>query len=190
MKTLKQIISATLLLVVMAGCQKESQLDEMRRAANSAISVAMTDTSRVVSIYDAINIEIVSVEVRYANASRGKEWVKLVSRPGLYDLKELNSNLHKEIAAKRDLVKGPITDLRLTIGTNNTVVVAGSTFKLHLSTAGGSVITLGLQDAIINPNTTTEILLQVDVARTVIKAGSMYVFEPAIRVHSITQRAN
>jgi hypothetical protein len=191
MKTLKQILSATLLLVVMAGCKKDAGTDDpyMRSAATSEISVAMFDTSSVVSIYDAINIEIVSVEVKYANSSRSNEWQRLITRPGIYNLKELNGEIHTEIAKKRDLAKGKITDLRITLGTHNSVIVGASVFDLQMSTASGNVIMLGLDGATINDHTATEILLQVDVARTVIKMGGIYVFEPVIEVHRITQRA-
>lgn len=120
MKTFWNII-LTILVVGFIGCSDDE--DANAPLSNPVLSVKLLDSP---SAYDAVNVEIVGLE---ANLNTG--WTPLaLDNQGVYNLLDLTNG--NSLALLNDTVMNPcvISELRLILGTNNSVVIAGDTFEL------------------------------------------------------------
>lgn len=117
----RTIFLAAMVLITGAGCNK----DEPARppAANPVLSVKMVDAP---SGYDAVYVEVIGLE-----ANTGNGWTSWTpDNSGVYNLLTfINGN---SLALMQDRVMTPctISELRLILGTNNTVVIAGVAYEL------------------------------------------------------------
>jgi hypothetical protein len=115
------MLTALIFLVPGAGCNKDNSTPPP--AGNPVFSVKMVDA---LSGYDAVNVEVIGLE-----ANLGNGWTPLaLDNKGVYNLLSFTNG--NSLALLNDTVMTPctITELRLILGTNNTVVVDGETFDL------------------------------------------------------------
>ena len=125
-KTRKAISVFTMLIALIflmpgGGCKKDNSTPPP--AGNPVLSVKMVDAP---SGYDAVYIEIIGLE-----ANLGNGWTTLaLDNKGVYNLLSFTNG--NSLALLNDTVMVPctITELRLILGTNNTVVVDGITYDL------------------------------------------------------------
>jgi len=103
--------------------QQSCTKDEENNKNNPIFSVKLIDAP---SAYNYVNVEIVGIE-----ANLGNGWVTLaMDSPGIYDLLSFTNG--NSLALINDLTLDPctISELRLMLGTNNTVVVDGVSYEL------------------------------------------------------------
>lgn len=111
----------TLFILSQQGCKKDN--NNTNPATNPVFSVKLIDAP---SAYDAVNVEIVGME-----ANIGTGWITLaMDNSGVYNL--LGFTNGNSLALINDTVMEPctISELRLILGTNNTVVVDGVSHEL------------------------------------------------------------
>jgi len=111
------------LIFLMAGgaCTKDNSTPPP--AADPVLSVKMVDAP---AGYDAVNVEVIGLE-----ANLGNGWTPLaLDNKGVYNLLSFTNG--NSLALMNDTVMAPctISELRLILGTNNTVVVNGITYEL------------------------------------------------------------
>ena len=105
------------------SCSKENDNNNNPPADNPVFSVKLIDAP---SAYDAVNVEIVGME-----ANIGTGWITLaMDSSGVYNLLDFTNG--NSLALINDTVMNPctISELRLILGTNNTVVVDGVSYEL------------------------------------------------------------
>ena len=125
-KTKKVISLLTMLialtfLMVSGGCSKDDSTPPP--AGNPVLSVKMVDAP---SGYDAVYVDVIGLE-----ANTGTGWITLaLDNSGVYNLLSFTNG--NSLALMNDTVMAPctISELRLILGTNNTVVVNGITYEL------------------------------------------------------------
>lgn len=165
-------ISLAILAGTFSACNKEET------AGEATLHVRLTDAP---ADYDAVNVDIQRVEV---NASDTEEngWVALTNvRPGIYNLLKLTSGIDT-LLASGILPTGKLSQIRLVLGQNNSVVMNGETHKLSTPSAQQSGLKLNIHQTLENGIQYT-VLLDFDAARSVIKAGNSgkYNLKPVIR---------
>lgn len=110
-----------LFMLLQQSCKKDN--NNSNPSGNPVFSVKLIDAP---SAYDAVNVEIVGME-----ANIGTGWITLaMDNSGVYNL--LGFTNGNSLALINDVVLDPCTlsELRLILGTNNTVVVDGVSHEL------------------------------------------------------------
>lgn len=170
-----RILSATLLLLltsfVLVSCSKEKN--------KSRLSIYLTDAP---GAYDAVNIDVVSVEIKSSSDQGDDGWQQLPVNAGIYNLLEFANGMDTLLSTV-ELPAGKVSQLRLILGDNNTIVVSGSTLPLPLYTP--SAQTSGLKfniHADLVEGVEYKLWIDFDCARSVVVTGNIeYKLKPVIR---------
>ena len=148
-----------------------------------------TTTSFVVRLtdspgdYEKVNIDIVSVEAHSNAGTQTDGWVTLSTNAGVYDLLELTNGI-ESVLVNTEYPTGMVSQIRLILGENNSVVVGGVEYPLFTTSGTESGLKI-----LINKELTEgidySVLLDFDASRSVITTGvnsnSSYILEPVIR---------
>lgn len=164
-------------IAAMAGCKKDNN-------ANGYMTVKMTDAP---AAYSSVNVDIVSVEVYYANEMQGTSgWVALNTNAGVYDLLKLQNNVTAVITPETRLPVGEITQLRLILGTNNAVFVSGdSEHLLQMSSAYNTGIEINVNTS-VSSRQRLAITLDFNADKSiVVEANGDYSLKPVVYVKSV-----
>lgn len=130
MKTpFKSIIILALAAGLFASCKKTGE--------TGTVSIRMTDAP---AAYDAVNVEVTSVELQVA----GQGWTTLNTNAGVYDLLQLQNGVDTLLATGVSLPVGRVNQMRLILGSNNTIVQSGVSFPLLLSSQDETGLKLNL----------------------------------------------
>jgi hypothetical protein len=148
-------------------------------SSNSArLEVRLTDAP---GDYEAVHIDIQSVEVHVDDGTQNEGWTTLDTEAGVYDLLKL-TNGQDTLLASEELPSGRVSQIRLILGDNNSVKVDGEELAMTTPSAQQSGLKLNVQ-ADLTEGIVYTILLDFDAARSVVKAGASkkYLLKPVIR---------
>lgn len=174
MKTI-HIFSGIIFLAVSSflftSCKKEK--------GNSRLSVYLTDAP---AGYDALYIDIARVEIKASSDQGDGGWQELPVNTGIYNLLEFTNGMDTLLSSV-ELPAGKISQLRLILGANNTIVVNGSSSPLPLATPPAQ--TSGLKfniHADLVEGVEYKLWIDFDAARSVVVTGNTdYKLKPVIR---------
>lgn len=159
--------------MAMTGCKDE-------REANARFEVRMTDSP---GEYESVKIDIKGIEVNVSSdPSSSSGWQPLANfNSGVYDLLKL-TNGADVLLGSAELPAGTISQIRLVLGTNNSVTIKGQEYKLSTPSAQQSGLKLNI-NATLEAGITYKLLLDFDAGRSVVKAGNSgkYNLKPVIR---------
>jgi hypothetical protein len=120
MKTYWNLLIVVLLVGVFS-CSDDKSSNPPK--GNPVFSVKLID---ITSAYDAVNVEIVGME-----ANTGSGWITLaLDNKGIYNLLSFTNDNSLALINYKVITPCTISEMRLILGTNNTVVVNGETFEL------------------------------------------------------------
>lgn len=178
MKTINKIIIPAILvittLLTISSCKKK-QIDE-----KGNLTIEMTDAP---ANYLAVNVEVIGVSVHLDNSG----WVDLPTNAGVYNLLTLQNNVTTVLASNVSLPIGKISQVRLHLGSNNTVVTPGGQFSMETPSAEESGLKINVDETIVN-NQQVVIVLDFDANASVVETGKGgYSLKPVIKVKSVTQ---
>jgi Domain of unknown function (DUF4382) len=139
------------------------------------LEVRLTDSP---GDYKEVNIDIQDVQVNSSDGNSG--WVSLDIKKGVYNILKLTNGIDTLLGAI-ELPTGKIQQIRLVLGSNNSVKVGTQTFNLGAPSASASGLKLNLHADLVE-GITYKILLDFDAARSIVKRGnSSYSLKPVIR---------
>lgn len=142
-------------------------------ATTSTLNVKMTDAP---GPYGAVNIDLQGVEVTGTNNSA----VLLNAHPGIYNLLDL-ANGKDTLLGTGDLNVGSVEQIRLILGSNNTVVVNNVSYPLSTPSAEQSGLKLQVHQT-LEAGVTYRILLDFDANQSIVETGNnTYKLKPVIR---------
>ncbi len=132
--------------------------------------------------YDAVNIDIIGLEVHANQGEQQNGWISLNTNTAVYDLLQL-TNGNEALLADTELPTGKISQLRLVLGDNNTLVTEGNIHILTVPSGQESGLKL-LINQTLEEGITYTFKLDFDAARSVVKAGTSGKFnlKPVIKV--------
>lgn len=144
---------------------------------NATIELRLTDAP---ALFDAINIDIQEVYLH----SETEGWVAVpLAKPGIYNLLKFSNGMDT-LLGKLDLPAGNLSQLRLVLGSNNTIVADGSTYGLDIPSGSTSGLKFNVQQP-IEAGVNYKLWIDFDAARSVIKTGNgKYKLKPVIRMFS------
>ncbi|WP_375559488.1 DUF4382 domain-containing protein [Bernardetia sp. OM2101] len=147
---------------------------------NAKLEVRLVDAP---AEYDAVYIDVREVRIHTSETAADEDqgWTTLSTNQGIYNLLELTNGIDALLASE-ELPAGKVSQIRLVLGENNTLVEDGETHDLKTPSAQQSGLKLKI-------NTTLEadlkyvIMLDFDAARSIVKAGNSgnYNLKPVIR---------
>lgn len=158
---------AIMLTVGLNACKKDAGSDK------GTVQLRMTDAP---GAYDAVNIDVIGAEVHSDEAG----WVTMGNvHAGVYNLLDL-TNGTDTILATSDMPTGTISQIRLILGTNNSVVIAGNSYPLTIPSGAESGLKINVHDEVQTGQTTT-VLLDFNAGASVHETGSgAYHLNPVI----------
>ncbi len=130
--------------------------------------------------YQEVNIDLQGVEVHVGDGEDDAGWKSLSVHGGVYNLLELTNGLDT-LLGEISIPAGEISQIRLKLGSENTVKVGGQLFPLDVPSGQQSGLKLQVHQTLA-ADITYKILLDFDVARSVLLTGSgKYKLKPVIR---------
>lgn len=150
--------------------------DDTQTEQTYSYKVRMTDAP---APYDAVYIDVRGVEVI---TSGGR--FTLNTQAQVYDLLELSNGFSVQIAS--DIITNPnVSQVRLILGPNNSVVVDGQTYPLDTPSAQQSGLKLNVHQTLI-ANFDNTLLLDFDAHQSIVNQGNgSYSLKPVIRVVNV-----
>ena len=168
MKKLIFVIFTITGLIVFNSCSNDSSSNK-----SYPLKVRMTDAP---AAYDAINIDLQSVEVTGSNG----QTVVLNTSAGIYNLLDFSNGISTLIATSV-LTDSRVNQIRLILGPNNTIVVDGVTHPLSTPSAEQSGLKLQVHQNLI-ADIDNEILLDFDAYQSIVVTGNgTYKLKPVVR---------
>jgi len=150
-------------------------MDDTAGNGKAHLVVKLTDAP---GDYQQVNVDIQDVQVNTEDDSTG--WISLEINEGIYDLHTLTNGLDT-LLGETDLPVGRISQIRLILGDNNTVMVDSAIYDLKAPSAQHSGLKVQVHADLVEGNE-YEILLDFDAARSVHKTGNgKYMLKPVIR---------
>ncbi|MDR5591255.1 DUF4382 domain-containing protein [Christiangramia sp. SM2212] len=184
--TLKSLMVATFIALGLTSCSDDDS-SEAAMGGNANVTVRLTDAP---GDYDEVNIDVQDVQVMVeADAETEVEgdadaegWVSLEDvQTGVYDLLELTGGI-SQILADSEVPAGYASQIRLVLGTENTVVVNGESKPLNTPSAQQSGLKLQLNKE-LEEGENYAFLLDFDVEESIVATGNgSYNLKPVIRL--------
>lgn len=136
--------------------------------------VRMTDAP---AAYDAVLIDVQGVEVKASNGTT----FTLDTQAQVYDLLELSNGFSVEIASDQ-INEANISQVRLILGNDNSVVIDGQTYPLSTPSAQQSGLKINVNQT-LSANVDNTLLLDFDAHQSIVNEGNgSYSLKPVIRV--------
>ncbi len=171
------LLCAGILIVgsLLSSCQKEPQVQEAGSAGY--LTVKMTDAP---ADYDKVIVHILDVQVHSLVYDSG--WISLEGvKPGYYNLLDLTNGV-QTVIAEGDLPPGPVSQIKLVLGTDNTIETNGQVYVLQSSPVEQAGLLLNVSTA-ITLGAKAEVLIDFDAAKSIIDVGEgIYRLKPALGV--------
>ena len=168
MKKLILIASVIVFGITLNSCSKDS--DE---SGKYAYKVRMTDAP---GPYEEVNIDLQAVEVIGNNG----QTVTLNTTAGIYNLLDLSNGISTQIAAS-GLGDIKASQVRLLLGTNNTIKLNGITYPLATPSADQSGLKINVTQTLLE-NVDNVILIDFDANTSIVETGlNTYKLKPVLR---------
>lgn len=177
--SMKTSLVLCIAIVLFSACSKNNNDNSL--SGETTLNVYLTDDP---SPYDAVNIDIQSIEVHFSSDSSEDTWHTLhMVDPGAHNLLRFTNGKDTLLASDR-LAAHEITQIRLILGTNNTIEVGGVSFPLETPSAQESGIKLNV-DAQLTAGIEYKIWTDFDAARSIVTTGNgKFILKPVIRVYT------
>lgn len=174
MKTIQLFVISILSVILMTACSKEQQYSNLR--------VRMTDAP---GDFQKVNVEIKAVEIHYTDGD--KAWVSLATNAGIYDLLTLRNDVTVVLAENTKIPVGKVDQMRLILGTKNSVMVDDITFELKTPSAQQSGLKINVNSTFA-PDKTYDILLDFDAGKSIVIEGNgIFSLKPVITIEGVVE---
>lgn len=168
LKKIMYIVLVGLLIMQLTSCDEDTTNDKQAQ-----LTVRMTDAP---ANYDAVMVDVQGVEV----IGNGGSMVMLNTTPKVYNLLELSNGVNALIATG-DVDAGTISQIRLILGTNNTVTAGGVVYPLSTPSAEQSGLKLQINKT-FEAGVEYNLLLDFDASQSIVlKGNNEYQLKPVIR---------
>jgi Domain of unknown function (DUF4382) len=166
----------------LGACTKDTDTEQGTGLAK--MEVRLTDAP---GDFQEVNIDVRNVQIHVTDDNNPNGWQELtLIRPGIYNLLNL-TNGNTALLTSADLPAGKVSQLRLVLGPNNTVVTRdGQVYPLKVPSGAESGLKLKI-DAELTADVTYQLVLDFDVAKSVKDRGGSnknekFKLKPTIRV--------
>lgn len=177
MKNLIKISFVFIALVAFISCSD----DDTKEQGTSRLMVSMTDAP---GEYEHVYVDVQDVVVKYIE-SEGEVSLGNIN-VGVYDLLELTGGI-SVLLADEEVPSGHITQMRLILGSENSIVIDGETHPLQTPSAQQSGLKLNVNQT-LEPGIMYDFLLDFDVNESIVVQGNGdYLLKPVIRASTAAE---
>ena len=135
--------------------------------------------------FDSVIVEVLDVEIHYADEDDEGGWVSLDTESGLYDLLLLQDGVSVVLSDSVEVPVGSLGQMRLILGTTNYVVVEGETKPLELSSQDKTGLKMNL-NAEVADGDEIEVIFDFDANASIIQTGGgKYKLKPVIKIEEV-----
>ena len=179
LRILKTFFLATIITLGLSSCSN----DDSSNKGTAKLTVRMTDAP---GDYDAVLIDVEDVMIKTSATANAQVeeggWVSVGNvQAGIYDLLELTGGV-SQVLANTEVEAGFVSQIRLILGNDNSVVVDGETIPLSTPSAQQSGLKLQLNQE-LEANENYSFLFDFDVDESVVRQGNGgYTLKPVIRL--------
>jgi hypothetical protein len=125
--------------------------------------------------YDQVNVDVQSVEIHTNSGG----WITLNGYPGIYNLLDLTNGIDTLIASD-SIPTGTVSQIRLNLGPNNTIMVDSVMHPLEVPSGYSSGLKINVHQAIAG-GTAYTLLLDFDAGHSIVETGNgEYKLKPVI----------
>lgn len=144
----------------------------------SSLNVYLVDGP---AAYDKVYIDVQSIQVKATTDTSQSDWQTLnIPRTGVYNLLDFKNGL-ETLLGTLQLPAGHISQLRLILGTNNSVVLNGVSYPLATPSSQQSGLKLAINADLLS-GIDYKLWIDFDAARSIIQTGNnTYILKPVIR---------
>ncbi len=172
MKNVLKISTLVMLLIAFVSCKDD---DDSTVQGTATMSVKLVDAP---GDYDAVYIDVRDVMVKY-NGSENEVSIGEINA-GVYDLLELTGGV-SVLLVNDEIPAGSISQIRLVLGTENTVVVDGETYDLDTPSSQQSGLKVQVNET-IDDGGQYDVILDFNVEESIVAQGNGgYSLHPVIR---------
>src|SRR5690606_11907898 len=151
-----------------------SEDDSYNNEGNAKLGIRLTDAP---GDYEAMFIDVQEVVIKY---NGGQDDVTLGINAGIYDLLELTAGVNV-LLFNDEVPAGNISQIRLVLGEENTIVVNGQILPLATPSAQQSGLKIQVNEN-LEPGILYEFMLDFDVDKSIVAQGNGgYLLKPVIR---------
>lgn len=163
--------------LLMAGISLQSCKKDEDKTGNATVNIRLTDGP---GHYDAVYIDVQSVEIH----SDVSGWVTVPAIvPGIYNLLDFRNGMDT-LLCHTVLPAGRISQMRLILGENNSVVVAGASHPLATPSAQQSGLKFNIHQELA-ANGAYDIWIDFDAGRSIVAKGNgTYSLKPVVRAYT------
>lgn len=172
-KVFLSVLSASLIAVIaLVACQKESNNNN---GGSTTLKVRLTDAPIAA---DSVNVDIRQVRVNFRQDSTG--WVDLTTNAGIYDLLGLQNGVDT-LLATGTIPSNSVQEIRLVLGTANTIVVNGVSYPLTIPSGSESGLKIKVNKQLNGP--LDSLLIDFDAALSIHQVGNGdYKLKPVLKI--------
>ena len=176
---LSGLVLVFLAACVISSCTKGS-------LGNAKLTLFLTDAP---ADFDEVNIEILRIEIRSTNDLGDDYWrVIRFNNPGVYNLLEFRNGIDT-LLSSIDLPPGRISQVRLIVGSNNSIMVDSSLMPLPLMLPSMQESGLKLNvHADLREGQEHKLWIDFDAARSIVETGNgTYLLKPVLRTFTLAE---
>jgi len=163
-------------LAIFVSCKKSGS------ATGGVLEVRLTDGP---GPYDAVYIDVAKVEVNVSGDTGTKSgWQTLpLLHPGVYNLLDFRNGIDT-VLASADLPAGTLSQMRLILGNNNSVVINGQSYPLATPSSMQSGLKFNIH-ATLTGGIVYRLWIDFDAGSSIVTTGNGgYILKPVIRTYT------
>ncbi|WP_321316674.1 DUF4382 domain-containing protein [Labilibaculum sp.] len=175
MKIFKSLsaISLVILSLIFIQCSDDNV------KLTTPVKIRLTDAP---AQYDKVNIDIQAIQFHSSNDENTEDgWQEMnLLNAGIYDLLEFNNGLDT-LLVDQEMPSGTVSQMRLILGANNSVVIDGVSYDLDTPSAQTSGLKFQIHDDFL-AGIEYKLWIDFDAARSIVSTGNgKYKLKPVIR---------
>jgi hypothetical protein len=162
------------LSIIFFACSKEKNNGG---SGTTTMRVNLTDAP---AAYDSVNVDIEQVRVLFRGQDSSTGWMDLNTNAGIYNLLGLQNGVDTLLAAGTVPVD-TLKEIRLVLGTDNSIVVGGINYPLTIPSGSESGLKIKVNKK-LNANLDS-LLIDFDAALSIHQTGNgTYILRPVLRI--------
>lgn len=159
----------SVLLVTFYGCTNDTNNSVNQTDGSARISIKLVDSP---GDYDKVFVDIQDIMIKMNDDSEGENgWESLGITPGIYDLLELTGGKSAILIDDYEVLAGELSQMRLILGDQNSVVKGDDEFPLKTPSAQQSGLKLKINQT-LEAGYLYSFVLDFDVAKSIVVAGN------------------
>ncbi|MDR6299663.1 DUF4382 domain-containing protein [Mesonia maritima] len=169
-------------LIAFSACSDDDDSNSSSNQGKAKMSLKMVDAP---GDYDEVNIDVEDIVIKYSGEENEVAFGEV--NAGIYDLLELTGGASVVLTDEEEIPAGNVSQIRLILGDDNTIVVDGETFPLSTPSAQQSGLKLNLNTT-LEEGIVYEYILDFDVEKSIVTQGNGgYSLKPVIRINAVAE---